>query len=69
MRASGREVERTARRDAEQPSLRVEHVEQREEVVLVGAAAVEEDDRAGGVTLRRARPVGKLVGRGQLAVM
>ena len=44
MRASGREVERTARRDAEQPSLRVEHVEQREEVVLVGAAPVEEDE-------------------------
>ena len=69
MRASGREVERTARRDAEQQSLRVEHVEQREEVVLVGAAAVEEDDRAGGVTLRRAHPVGELVRRGQLAVM
>ena len=33
--------------------LRVEHVEQREEVVLVGAAPVEEHERAGGLALSR----------------
>ena len=40
---------------AEQPPLRVERVEQRVEVVLVGAAAVQEHERAG--RLARGRPL------------
>ena len=38
--------ERPARREADEPVLGVEHVEQRREVVLVGAATVQEDQRA-----------------------
>ena len=34
---------------AVQPPLGIEHVEQRKEIVLVGAAAVEEHERAGRV--------------------
>ena len=46
VRTARRQRERAARRDPEQAALRVEHVQQRDEVVLVGAAAVEEDERA-----------------------
>jgi len=46
VRAARRERKRPARRDSEQPALRVEDVEEVEEVELVGAAAVEEDEQA-----------------------
>jgi hypothetical protein len=46
VRAARRQRERPARRDAEQPPLRIEDVEEREQVELVGAAAVEEDEQA-----------------------
>jgi hypothetical protein len=42
--AAGRERERAARSDPEQVTARIEHVEQGVEVVLVGPAAVEEDE-------------------------
>ena len=42
VRAARRQRERAARRDAEQPPSRVERVEERVEVVLVGPAAVQE---------------------------
>src|SRR5262249_20780268 len=45
VRAAGRQRERPARRGADQPPLRIEGVEQREEVELVRAAPVEEDER------------------------
>ena len=53
VRAARRQRERSARRDPEQPPLRVEHVEQRKEVVLVGAAAVEQGEEALGLSARR----------------
>ena len=43
--ASGRQVERAARSHAQQPASRVEMVEKREQVALVGAAAVEEHEQ------------------------
>ena len=49
--------ERRAGRHPEQPALRVELVEQPEEVVLVGAAAVVEDQRPLGLAGRLAQPV------------
>jgi len=49
-----RQRERPARSHAVQATLRVERVEQREEVVLVGAAPVEEDERAVRVPRGRA---------------
>jgi hypothetical protein len=51
VRAARRQRERPARRDAYEAPLRVERVEQRKEIVLVGAATVEEDERALGVAL------------------
>src|SRR5207253_3068708 len=51
--AARRERERPARRDAEQASPRVEVVEHREEVLLVRAAAVEEDEQSLRVAARR----------------
>ena len=54
MRAPGRQPQRSARRHPEQPALGIEHIEEREEVALVGSAAVEEDEQPLGVT-RRAR--------------
>ncbi len=48
-----RELQRRARGHDVQPPLRVEHVGEAEQVVLVGAAAVVEDDQAGGVAVRR----------------
>ncbi len=44
--ASGRQVERPAWRHAEHSSLRVEQIEEREEVALVRAATVEEREEA-----------------------
>src|SRR5262249_37983199 len=49
VRAARWEGQRAARGEALQPLLRVEHVEQREQVVLVRAAAVEQDERALGL--------------------
>ncbi len=46
VRATGRKGEWPARRRPDQPSLGVEGGEEREEIELVGAAAVEEDERA-----------------------
>ena len=57
VRTAGRQRERRARGDAEEPSPRIEGVHQRNEVVLVGAAAVQEDKRARRVTGRRAQAV------------
>ena len=50
-------VERGARRDAEKAPLGVERVEQAVEVALVGAAAVVEDQRPGGLAGRLADEV------------
>jgi hypothetical protein len=60
VRASGRQRERSARRDPEQTPVRVEDVEEREQVELVGAAAVEEDEESFGLARRRANPVREL---------
>ena len=49
-----RQRQRRARRGDVQPPLRVEHVGEAEQVVLVGAAAVVQDEQAGGVARRRA---------------
>ena len=45
--------QRRARRGHVQPALGIEHVGQRQQVVLVGAAAVVEDEQAGGLPVRR----------------
>ena len=67
MRAARRQRERAARGDAEQPPFGVERVEERMQVVFVGPAAVQEDERslrlAGGrpledVEASRAHPRG-----------
>ena len=44
--SAGREAVRAARRDPEQPPVRVEQVEERIQVVLVGPAPVEQHERA-----------------------
>ena len=49
MRAAGRQLERPPGSGAEQPPLGIERVEQRVQVVLVGPAPVEEDERAVGL--------------------
>ena len=54
MAAAGRQRERRAGREPDQPALRVEHVEQGVQVVLVGAAAVQQDQRALRLPGRRA---------------
>ena len=55
----GGSVERRARRHAEQPALRIEHVEQRKEIVLVRAATVEEDEQPFGLTTCRPCEMGE----------
>ena len=50
MVAAGRKLQRAARSDTEEPALGIERIEQRVQVVLVGPAAVEEDECALGVT-------------------
>jgi DNA-binding MarR family transcriptional regulator len=55
--AAGREPQRRPDRDPPQAATRVEHVEEAEQVVLVGAATVQEDDGALGVARRRALEV------------
>jgi hypothetical protein len=49
VRSARRQGERAARGGAEQAPLRVEHVEEREQIVFVSAAPVEEHERALGV--------------------
>ena len=55
MRAARRQRQRAARRVPVQATVGIERIEEREQVVLVGAAAVEQDERAlrllGGRTL------------------
>src|SRR5205085_1319805 len=46
VRAARRQRERAARRVAVQPPFGIERVEQREEIVLVGAAPVQQDECA-----------------------
>ena len=53
MRAAGRKHERPAWGQAEQPSLGIERVEKRVEVVLARPAPVEEDERSLRVAGRR----------------
>ena len=53
--AARRQRQRASRRDPEQTPLRVERVEKGVEIVLIGAAAVEEDERT--LRLARRRPV------------
>jgi hypothetical protein len=68
VRAAGGQRERGARRVAVQASLGIEGVDQREEIVLVGAAAVEEDERAcrrsNGRTFQRTQGQRRLRSRG-----
>ncbi len=54
MGAPGRQREGAARGEAEQAPLGVQRVQQWEEVVLIRAAAVEEDERAFGLPGSRA---------------
>ena len=61
VRAAGRKVERAARGHAEHSSLGVEQIEQREEVALVGAAAVEEDEQPFWLASRRSCQVAERV--------
>ena len=63
MVAAGRELERPARGDAEEPPLGIERVEQRVQVVLVGPAPVEEDERALGLAGGGANPGFELLGQ------
>jgi hypothetical protein len=58
VRSARRQRQRPPGGGAEQAPIGIEQVEQREEVVLVGAAAVEEDERAVGVPVRGADAVG-----------
>ena len=70
VRAARRQRQRAARAVAVKPALRVEHVEQREEIVLVGAAPVEEHERALGLAERpaaRGRSLRALRGAGSAA--
>ena len=57
MRAARREVQRAARSHPEQSTARIEDVEERKEVALVGAAAVEEDEQTFGLGCRRTNKV------------
>jgi len=58
--AARRQVVRASRRHAQQAPLRVEQVEQREEIMLVGAAAVEQDEGALGLPGGLSDAVGEL---------
>ena len=69
MVAAGRQRQRPARRGPEQAGVWVERVEQRKEVRLVDTAAVQQDERAGGLAARRAQPVDERVEAGGHAHM
>jgi hypothetical protein len=56
------QLQRRARRHDVQAALRVEHVGEPEEVVLVGAAAVVEDEQAGGIAVGGALTVHEVAG-------
>jgi hypothetical protein len=60
--SAGRHAQRTARRSAHQTAIGIEHLEQRPEIVLVGAAAVKEDQRPCGIAGRRPHPMLEQVG-------
>src|SRR5205814_10286728 len=66
-RPAGGQRQRRARRRASQAALRIEEVEQGEEVVLVRAPAVEEDERARRISGRRSEPVSERVEPAQRA--
>ena len=53
VRAAGWECQRASREEPDQALLRVEEVEEGQEVELVGAASVEQDESAGRLTSRR----------------
>jgi hypothetical protein len=53
VRATGRQGQRPPRRDADEASARVEHIEEVEEIVLVGPTPMEQDERALGIRCRR----------------
>ena len=59
VRTSRWQRERPARSHADEAPLRVERFQQREEVVLVGAASVKEDERAFGLTFGGTGSVGE----------
>ena len=62
--AARRQEQRPAGRHADEPALGIEHVEERGEVVLVGAAAVQEHERALGLARGRAHALDELARRG-----
>ena len=64
MGPAGRERERAARSDAVQAALRVEGVEERVQVVLVGPAPMQEDERAPRLAGCRTLTDVEIVGRG-----
>jgi hypothetical protein len=49
VRAAGRQGQRAAGRDAQQPAFGVEQIQQREEVLLVRATPVEENEEPFGL--------------------
>jgi len=53
VRPARRQPKRPSRRQPEQPSFRIERVEKREEVALVGPAAVKEDQCSRRIAGRR----------------
>ena len=55
---AGREGERPAHGHAEQPPLGVQRVDQRKQVVLVGRASVEEDERSLGIAVGGSESLG-----------
>ena len=59
--ADRRQLQGPARERADEPLARVEDVEQREQVLLGGAAPVQQHDRAGGVALGRPQLVDEIV--------
>jgi hypothetical protein len=59
--AAGRQLQRAARAGADQPAAGIERVEQREQVLLAGAAAVHQHERALGVACGRAEAVWEIV--------
>jgi hypothetical protein len=63
MPSARRKLERTTRREADEPALGVEHVEQRCEVLLAGRAPVHEHERSLGLAGGGADVGGKLAHR------
>ena len=63
MKPAGRERQRCAWGDSDQPALRIERVEESEQVELVGPAAVQEHQGAPGPAVRWAQLVLQEIGR------